>query len=139
MGITAPDLNIPGENYQRGDVLFVEGSTPDNRMFFVLAGELAVNKTIGGIEEEIDTLKPGTFFGEMGLINAQPRAATIRVKSETARVGVISRDNFVNIARTNPGFLYLLLQKVIERIVRQSDRLELARQQLADISQLKQP
>ena len=54
-----------------GEKIIVSGGKPD-AMYFVAAGEVTVHAGTVSI-----TLKEGDFFGEMGLLSAQPRSADV--------------------------------------------------------------
>jgi CRP-like cAMP-binding protein len=108
---------IEVRNIAKDSHVFKEGSTGGQEMFFLFAGEVKILKNIGGLEEEINHLKPGSFFGEIGLIQNIPRTASAVVCSENAKIGVISRDHFITLSKNNPGFLVSLFRKMQERIL----------------------
>ena len=54
-----------------GEKIVAVGGTPD-AMYFVAAGEVTVHLRTVSV-----TLKEGDFFGEMGLLSAQPRNADV--------------------------------------------------------------
>ena len=57
------------------EIIFREGS-PGNKMYVILAGEVAISRSLGlEGEEELARLSNGQIFGEMGLIDAAPRSA----------------------------------------------------------------
>ena len=61
-----------------GAVVFEEGDTAD-ALYVVESGKLSVFKTNQeGQEKQLALLEADDFFGEMGFIDMQPRAATIR-------------------------------------------------------------
>jgi len=66
-----------------GHVVFRQGAA--GRSCFLLAtGAVAVlARQPGGEESEVATLSDGAIFGEMSLITASPRSATVRVSEET--------------------------------------------------------
>ena len=62
----------------RNDVLFTEGSDPDE-MFVVVSGRIAIaNKSIDGRESVVALMEAGDVFGEMGLLDGLPRSAEAR-------------------------------------------------------------
>jgi CRP/FNR family cyclic AMP-dependent transcriptional regulator len=62
----------------RGDVLFSEGDDP-SELFIVLEGRIAIaNRSVDGRESVLALMEPGDLFGEMALLDGQPRSAEAR-------------------------------------------------------------
>jgi cytochrome P450/CRP-like cAMP-binding protein len=60
-----------------GTTIMREGEAAD--AFYILdAGEVTVTSTKEGPEQVIGVLTPGNYFGELGLLSGQPRAATVK-------------------------------------------------------------
>jgi signal transduction histidine kinase len=68
----------------------------------------------------IDTIGPGTYFGEMAFLGETTRMATIRTRVD-CRMLEIDEEDFMSIARTNPSLLRTLLHQIIGHI-RRTDR-----------------
>lgn len=67
-----------------------EGEAAD--AFYILdAGEVTVTSAKDGTEQLIGVLTPGHYFGELGLLSGQPRAATVKA-SGPAEVVVLRTD-----------------------------------------------
>lgn len=93
-----------------GEVLAEEGSV--SRQFFVIErGEAAV--TIGG--KKIATLGPGDFFGEMALLDEQPRVATVTANAPMV-VYVIQENDFARFLETSPALIRRILRRFAERL-----------------------
>jgi CRP/FNR family cyclic AMP-dependent transcriptional regulator len=61
-----------------GEFVFREGDEA-NAMYAVLAGEMEVSKkSRGGIDARVAMLGPGDWFGEMSIVDIQPRSASVR-------------------------------------------------------------
>src|SRR5687767_12882030 len=66
-----------------GDTVFREGD-PAREMYVVLDGEIEVlKKSRRGRETRIAILGPNDAFGEMSIIDMQPRSATVRALGST--------------------------------------------------------
>src|SRR5687768_522657 len=64
-----------------GAVVIREGERSD-RLFVIAKGDaLVVQKGPSGAEKVVDTLGPGDYFGEVGLLSGQNRNATVRAKT----------------------------------------------------------
>jgi CRP-like cAMP-binding protein len=100
--------------YQVGDVVFAEGDT-SSEMFIVQEGKLAVTKQVAGREVFLATLERGDFFGEMPLLDAQPRHATCYAIAPTRLVAIRSGELLLKLRR-DPTFALEMLQTMSRRI-----------------------
>jgi len=60
-----------------GQTIVRQGDASDS-FFIVVRGRVGVYQTQDGKEEQLNTLGPGEFFGEIGLLSDMPRIATVR-------------------------------------------------------------
>lgn len=67
--------------YGSGEKVVNQGDRA-NGMYFVESGTLVVLKGIDGDEKEVNELNQGEYFGELGLVNHMPRAATVAARDE---------------------------------------------------------
>ena len=67
--------------FRPDEVIFHEGARGD-KMFIIRSGEVALSKTIDDLEIPLQNLPAGTVFGEMALVDNQPRSATARAVNE---------------------------------------------------------
>jgi CRP-like cAMP-binding protein len=66
-----------------GDFAFKEGE-PGDEVFVVLSGELEVLKrSQSGEQSRVAMLGPGDWFGEMSVIDVQPRSASVRALADS--------------------------------------------------------
>lgn len=80
------------KKYAPEDYIFREGE-PGDHLYVVLEGRVMICKDIVGAgEEALAFLGRGDYFGEMALIDNQPRSATAKVSAEGAVVLAISRE-----------------------------------------------
>ena len=91
------------ESYSKGDIIFKEGDTAQ-KFYFVYSGSLDVEKTKDGTFQVVGHLYPGDYFGELALINDNPRLATITA-AESTIVLCISKDHFHDCFENKPDLL----------------------------------
>jgi len=82
------DALVP-ETYQKGDTI-VKQDEPGDKFYIVEEGALYAMKGTDRVME----YKSGDYFGELALLKNQPRAASVLVDSETAKVLTMSRIAF---------------------------------------------
>jgi len=126
--------NVSTQIFRKDDIIFRQGEPSNGIMYFIFNGEVTILKNRNGEMEEIGTMKPGSFFGEMALLNPQPRAATIIVKSSIIKLGIIEQRTFIQLSRSSPAFLYGLLKTVIFRLSKAEAKVEELQRQVDDIS-----
>jgi len=93
-----------------GTVLTEEGS-PGVQAFLIVAG--AARCLVGRVEAA--RLGPGDFFGEMALLNAAPRSATV-VADGDMTVTAFDRREFVSLIEVSPKIATKLLATMAARI-----------------------
>ncbi len=91
--ILEPDVFEPGEWVVR------EGDEA-GEMYFVARGEVDVIDSHGTV---VKTLGGGDYFGEIGLLLARPRVASVRARSQTD-VFVLKRGAFMKLLAQRPSF-----------------------------------
>jgi CRP-like cAMP-binding protein len=75
-----------------GEVLFREGDEA-RAMFVVLNGEVEVlKKSSTGVDARVAVLGPGDWFGEMGVVDIQPRSATVQALAPSRLVRFTAQD-----------------------------------------------
>jgi CRP-like cAMP-binding protein len=116
--------NVHSQQFKSGDVIFSQGDACDGKMYFIFSGEVAIIKIHDKAEHEILRMHSGEFFGEMALIGSEPRAATVRVTSPDARLGIIDEQIFYKLAKISPQFLLALLKSAINRLAQLDIELE---------------
>jgi CRP-like cAMP-binding protein len=107
--------------YSAGHVLFHEGDE-GREMFYILEGEVLISKNIEGRNIEIARLGEGDIFGEMALIREHPRTATA-ITATDARLLSITRENFEEKMRDNPGFAWHIMNSLAKRLEKTTDEL----------------
>jgi len=84
-------MNPDHENFAAGNMLFEEGD-PGDQAYLIKSGEVEIVRKFGNEEMVLARLGRGEIFGEMSLIDNQPRMAGARI-AEDAELAVITREN----------------------------------------------
>jgi CRP/FNR family cyclic AMP-dependent transcriptional regulator len=108
-----------GRIYKPGEAIFHEGEAGE-AMFIIQEGEVRIHKRVRDRETTLAVLKAGDFFGEMAIIDQEPRSASATA-GEEAKILVLSKDIFESQIKTNPKIIMAILRKMSERL-RQADR-----------------
>ena len=102
---------------KKGEVIFKEGDL-ENCMYKIITGSVGIYANYGKEEEKLLVeLKTGekSFFGEMGMIDEEPRSATA-VAVEDAEIAVITSENFAEFFKENPEHIIYIMQNMSKRI-----------------------
>lgn len=85
---------LKSETFKKGEVV-VKQSEPGDKFYIVEEGELYATKSKPGEgEKRVMDYKAGDYFGELALMKNEPRAASVVVSSDTAKVLSMSRISF---------------------------------------------
>ncbi|MSU24186.1 MAG: cyclic nucleotide-binding domain-containing protein [Opitutus sp.] len=103
--------------FPAGHVVFRTGDRGD-MMFGVIAGSVEI--MIHGAV--VETVEAGGVFGEMALVEDQPRVATAIVKSD-ATLALIHRARFVFLVQQNPYFALQVMTVMSARLRRMDEKL----------------
>ena len=116
--------------YSPGEVIVREGEL-DNLLYIIEEGEVIVEKARPGDGENQPIIKLGTkdCFGEMSLIDPQPRAATVKAVLKT-RVITLSAKAINDIYRSQPKAYVIILMNLARQLSR---RLRKAIEVIADL------
>ncbi|MCB1180356.1 MAG: cyclic nucleotide-binding domain-containing protein [Leptospiraceae bacterium] len=104
-------------NLMKGDKVFSENEGSNGCMYFLLDGQLTVQKMHNKKVFKITTLEKGDFFGEISIVTNIPRYNTVIVSSDRAKVASIDKAILERIIHLNPGFLLSLLRTVIWKLI----------------------
>jgi small-conductance mechanosensitive channel/CRP-like cAMP-binding protein len=99
-----------------GETIVAQGEE-GRELFIIDSGQVSVELGHGGRQVSIAKLGPGKFFGEMGLLTGEARAATVRALTECALL-VVGYDAFHDTISPVPG----VIEKMSELLaVRQAE------------------
>ena len=105
LAVTAAD-----KSYRAGDVIVKQGDK-SNGLYVVIEGKVDVEKS----GKTAATLGPGQFFGEMALLDEEPRTATVKA-STAARCLVVYSWEFWSSVGKDPEALRSLLKESVRRL-----------------------
>lgn len=88
----------------------VRAGGPGNAFFVILDGRVRVDTTTG-----VSELGAGEFFGEMALIDGEPRSATVVAVSDVY-VMLISRPKFLKVLESEPKIALAIMATLTRRI-----------------------
>ena len=107
--------------YPKGSIIFHHGD-PGTSLYLIETGE--VKLTISGDRGKSVTLAllgPGTFFGEMSLLDGGPRSADATARVDCG-LGVLDRDQFIPFLAAHPPATARLLSILSRRLRRTTDQ-----------------
>ena len=108
--------------YPKGSVILFEADQGDT-LYLVGAGQVKV-VLIGedGREVVLSVLGEGAFFGEMALLDDEPRSAHV-IALDDSRLLLLRREDFRNRLRASPELAITLLRELSRRLRRADDRI----------------
>ncbi len=105
---------IYGREFPAGAVVFEEGD-PGSRMYVIQSGEVRIVKRVGNRAITLAHLGAGEAFGEMALLEGQPRSATAIVAAPS-RILEIDEAAFADLVRRNGEIALRLLRRLSARL-----------------------
>jgi CRP/FNR family transcriptional regulator len=103
------------KRYSPGTAIFFQDD-PSDSLYVVLSGSAKVFQTAeDGQRRVLNTLRKGEAFGELAMIEGQPRSATIEAIEESEMV-VLKAQDFERFAESHPEVLWKLTQALCERV-----------------------
>ncbi len=107
-----------------GDYIFREGEL-GTEMFIVHEGQVEILNRVGEEEKLLAILEKGDFFGEMALLEDQPRLASARALTP-AKLLQINGSTFDQMLRDNPEIAVRMMRKLSRRVRETDDLLKAA-------------
>src|SRR4051812_24981931 len=108
--------DTPPRECEPGESIFQEYDM-GSEMYVVLEGE--VDLTING--KVVETLGPGSPFGEMALIDQAPRVATAVAKT-ACKLAVLPEKRFLFMVQTTPHFALQMMKVMADRLRKMNAR-----------------
>ncbi len=92
--------HIREQTLKKGERLFEVGE-PGTTMYIIKRGQVAISTPSGESHVELARLGPTDFFGELALLDTQPRSARATTTEDT-ELHVLSRESFLEFVRHRP-------------------------------------
>lgn len=131
-GLSASELRLLATysrevRYPAEAVIFSEGQR-GNELFIVVDGQVRISRHLPGMgEEALAILGRGEIFGEMALIDDEPRSADARAHLQPCTVFVVDRQRLEEVLEMDPDaacqFLNLMCHILCRRLRAMNDRL----------------
>lgn len=111
---------VQHRRFPRGSFIIRAGEETD-ALYIILAGHAKVLiPDDDGNEVILSVIGPNEFFGEMGLLDDQPRSASVEA-TEACEMLRISRSGFLNCLKDNFDAAMLIIRNLVKRL-READR-----------------
>ena len=116
---------VTHKKYEKSDMVLAEGDMGDS-LFVVKNGQFRAFVIRNGIEQQLATFNVGDSFGEMSLIDKQPRSASISALSD-GELLEFTKESFETIMGYSQKLQIKLLQNLVNdvslKLRRTNDRL----------------
>jgi CRP/FNR family cyclic AMP-dependent transcriptional regulator len=118
--LTEPELTVLSNSlremhYPEGSIVFHEGDIGDFLLLIVEGKVKVVLFGEQGQETILRTMNPGTFFGELSLIDEAPRSASV-VTLENSSFLQLKREVFLEVLRMHPNISLKVLRQLSVRV-----------------------
>lgn len=123
--LTDSELELIGSRtvtraYPKNSVLINEGDQTDS-LYVILSGQV---KVYSGDEEGrellLALLGPGEYFGELAIIDEEPRSASV-MTTESCKLAIISKEDFLHCLTAHPAIAVNVLKVLARRLRQQTE------------------
>ena len=97
-----------------GELVFAEHELGEE-MYVVHAGKIVIFHEAGGREHMLDLVRSGGYFGEMAIIDEQPRSASARADEESVLL-VLHKSDFRAAIQDYPEIAFEVLKEFVRRL-----------------------
>jgi hypothetical protein len=108
--------------FEQGDYIFHEGDL-GTEMYVIHQGRVEILKRIEGGETQLAVFEQGDFFGELSLLDDEPRSASVRALEDTVVVA-INGATFVQMLTETPEIAVRMMRKLSGRLRATDKRLQ---------------
>jgi hypothetical protein len=108
------DRGTMGKEYRAGEVMVRQGEIGDC-MYVIQSGSAEVVQSKDGQDVRLALLKEKDVFGEMAIFQKEARSATVRAITDVRAI-TVDRRIFLRRVHEDPSFVFMILQKMSQRI-----------------------
>ena len=110
---------LASESFAPGAIIIHQGH-PARRFYIIVQGQAEVwHRDMKGNEVQLNNLGPGDYFGETGLIQSQPRNATVRVsEGNSIFVLVLGQLDFEELMEKSKASEMHMAQEMVQRLIK---------------------
>lgn len=110
-------LVLTNKNYPKDSVV-VSAADPGDALYIVISGNVKVSLwSDSGREIILSTLSDGAFFGEMSLVDGEPRSANVTCLGPS-KILRLARKDFLQLVRQYPSIAINVMTEMCERLRR---------------------
>ena len=84
-------------------------------LYIIREGEVKVRVAVDGVNQDVTSLGPGDYFGEIALIDGGPRSATVAAATDLVCYGLTFWE-FRPLVERNSAIAWKLLQALAKRL-----------------------
>lgn len=127
-GLPAPTIQqvvslATRRTYKESAVVFMRGD-PGDALYGVVTGKVRISASgPGGKEIFLNVIEPGDAFGEIALLDGQPRTATASTLA-ASELMVIQRQQFLDLVRREPQLAVHLIELLCRRVRWTAEQME---------------
>jgi len=102
------------KEYPAGEIIFREGD-PGKALFIVLDGKISIARAADGPEKPLALLGPGAYFGEMALIDDQPRFAGARADEDSLLL-ILYKSHFDDLIEGHKALAIKVMENLLKTL-----------------------
>ncbi|BBM89580.1 hypothetical protein COTS27_01285 [Spirochaetota bacterium] len=106
---------------KQGEIIFCEFE-PGETLFFLQEGQVRLIKILNNKEKTLAIIRPGDIFGEMSILEKQPRSATAIAETDV-KLLELNKESFLLLVKNQPALGIKLLKIFAARIIDQKRKL----------------
>jgi len=110
--------------YEAHSNIIIEGELSWG-LYLIMSGNVGIfkNNTLTGEPYDVGQLRQGSFFGEMSLVDNNPRSATVKAQTD-CNLFYISKDSFSQFLDTSANLKLRFYEKCVGTLVRRLRELD---------------
>jgi CRP-like cAMP-binding protein len=118
--------SLTPRDYPAGRTILMEDAW-GNAVYLILSGWVKVRRSTAAKTTTLAILGPGSFFGEMAVLDEAPRSTDV-VAITPVNVGVIPAQRFTELLLQQPHLSYRFAQQMAHRLRQTNQRMRLSQQ-----------